>query len=87
MSKKYLIANIKLPILVNKDGSFTIMDDDIDIQISNYDGPIKRVVNDIVIDKSQLIKKEKNSLNTSFKNKIEKVLKSSRFTHKSFDKL
>jgi len=90
MEKKFLMANIKLPVLINEDGSFTTIDDDIEISFSEYEGDrrinensVLVVTNQVTIKKDEIKKNKKNSLNTTFKNKIIDRIKSSRFTIKS----
>ena len=37
---KYVMANIKLPLKINRDGSYTTMNDHIEISFSNYEGTV-----------------------------------------------
>ena len=97
MEAKYIIANIQIPLMINSDGTFTIMLDNQTIDFSNYEGNTLPVPNNnnlnlqlddmitkIVMNKTQTsINSDShvNKNNLSFKNY--KNNKTSRFTNKS----
>jgi hypothetical protein len=35
---KYVMANIRIPLKINEDGTFTTMNDNIEVSFSNYEG-------------------------------------------------
>lgn len=90
MENDYIIANIKIPLQVNSDGTYSTMTDYIDIQFSNHDGCVLEKSEDS--DASQfneilmnIMKKNahnirKKSYNMSFKNHPRKA---KRFTMKA----
>ena len=68
MDNKYIIANIKLPIKVNIDGTYDILSDNIEIEFSDDDiGETKMQLNNLISNMIPLETK-KISTNMSFKN-------------------
>ena len=40
MSTKYIIANVTLPLMINDDGSYVVLSENIDIKFSNHVGEL-----------------------------------------------
>ena len=89
----YIMANIKLPLKINKDGTYETMTEYIEISFSNFEGGIleKKEISDESLHFNELISKimietkksvRKNSSNLSFKSYPKT---SKRFTMKKYD--
>lgn len=82
MKIKYIIANINLPLQVNDDGTYIVMNDNIEIKFENYEGilvandeckknaceELSKLISEIFVDKSELSRHKTNRRNMTFKN-------------------
>ena len=62
MNTKYIIANIKIPVMLNDDGTYVVLSEKTEINFSNFEG--------------ELQKNEKNSVSEEFSNLMSSLLSS-----------
>ena len=45
MNTKYIIANIKIPLLIKDDGTYVVLSDNTEISFSKYEGELSKIDN------------------------------------------